>query len=150
MNRIFSLAGFLLMVVGGGLLIGYLTAPGPWYAALDKPPFNPPNWLFGPVWSLLYVLIAVAGWRIWPRDLKGRLRSLWSAQLVLNFFWPIAFFGLRSPALALVVILLLLATILAFIAQAQRCDRLAAALFLPYAAWVAFATVLNASIWWLN
>ena len=71
---------FLLLVVGGGLVIGYLTSPDDWYARLDKPPFNPPGWLFGPVWTALYVLIAVAGWRVWRRDVSGWPMKLWWPQ----------------------------------------------------------------------
>ena len=84
---------FLLLVVGGGLLIGFLTIPGPWYEALAKPSFNPPNWLFGPVWTILYVLIAIAGWRIWRRDPRGTPMKLWWLQLVLNFLWSPSFFA---------------------------------------------------------
>lgn len=141
---------FLLLVVGGGQLIGFLTIPGPWYEALAKPFFNPPNWLFGPVWTVLYVLIAIAGWRIWRRDPRGTAMKLWWLQLVLNFLWSPSFFAMQQIGLALVVVLAMLATILAFIAAAWNVDRLSAWLFVPYAAWVAFASLLNASIWWLN
>ena len=71
MNRYASLAVFIVVVFGGGLLIGLVAQPGEWYAALTKPPFNPPNWIFGPVWSILYILIAIAGWRIWEREEAG-------------------------------------------------------------------------------
>lgn len=141
---------FILLVVGGGLLIGFFTAPGPWYAALAKPSFNPPNWVFGPVWTVLYVMIAVAGWRIWERARSGSAMKLWWLQLILNFMWSPAFFAIQNVSLALAVILALLAAILGFIAAALKVDRLAALLFVPYAAWVAFASVLNASIWSLN
>ena len=113
MNRLLSLAGFLALVLGGGLVIGYLTLPGAWYAGLHKPPFNPPDWLFGPVWSLLYVLIAVAGWRIWARDRDGTAKRIWSAQLVLNFLWSPVFFGLHAPGPALAIISALLVAIAA-------------------------------------
>jgi tryptophan-rich sensory protein len=145
-----TLALFVVLVLGGGLVIGWLTAPGAWYASLAKPSFNPPNWIFGPVWSLLYVLIAIAGWRIWRRDAGGTAMKLWWAQLALNFLWSPVFFAAQQIGGAFVVILLLLATILAFIVAAWPRDRLAALLFVPYAAWVAFATALNASILSLN
>jgi tryptophan-rich sensory protein len=138
MNRWITLIGFFILTVGGGLAIGFLTAPGEWYGGLAKPAFNPPNWLFAPVWTVLYGLIAVAGWRIW-----------W-VQLGLNFLWSPTFFAAHRIGLALVVILLLLAAILAFIIMSWRQDRAAAWLFAPYAAWVAFASVLNAAIWLLN
>jgi tryptophan-rich sensory protein len=141
---------FLVLVVGGGLAIGYVTAPGEWYAGLAKPSFNPPGWVFGPVWTLLYVLIAVAGWRVWRTDAGGTSMKLWWAQLVLNFLWSPVFFATHRIGLALVIILLLLATILAFIAWSSRQDRMAAWLFAPYAAWVAFAAVLNGSIFALS
>ncbi len=150
MNRTLSLVLFLGLVLGGGLAIGVLVAPGEWYAGLAKPAFNPPNWIFGPTWAVLYILIAVAGWRVWQRDRTGWPVKLWWAQLVLNFLWTPVFFGAHQIGLALVVILLLLAAILGFIATAWRRDRIAAWLFAPYAAWVAFASALTASIFALN
>ena len=145
-----AIVPFVLLVVGGGLLIGFFTAPGPWYEALAKPSFNPPSWLFGPVWTILYVLIAVAGWRIWQRERSGAAMKLWWLQLTLNFLWSPVFFALHRIGLALVVILALLAAVLVFIAIARKVDGLAAWFFVPYAAWVAFASLLNASIWMLN
>ena len=150
MHRYLSLALFLLIVLGGGLAIGYATLPGDWYAGLAKPAFNPPNWVFAPAWSLLYICIALAGWHIWRADKSAPLKPLWIGQLILNFLWSPVFFGLRLPGPALVVILALLATILVFIARAWNRDRIAAWLFIPYAAWVAFASLLNAAIVWLN
>ena len=144
------LAIFIIAAVGIGLLIGWLTAPGEWYAGLQKPWFNPPNWLFGPVWTLLYILIAIAGWRTWLDVPRGRAMTLWWVQLALNFAWSPVFFALQAPWAALAVILLLLATILGFITISRERDVVAAWLFIPYAAWVAFATLLNASIVWLN
>ena len=138
-----ALALFLLLVAGGGLAIGFLTAPGEWYAGLAKPPFNPPNWIFGPVWTVLYVLIAVAGWRVWRKDPGGWPIRLWWGQLALNFLWSPTFFAAHRIGLALVVILLLLAMIWAFIGASWRQDRVAAWLFAPYAVWVAFASALN-------
>ena len=150
MNRYVSLILFLVLVLGGGLVLGSLNVPGGWYAGLAKPAFNPPGWIFGPVWTVLYVLIAVAGWRVWQRDRGGWPNRLWWAQLVLNFMWTPVFFAAHQLGLALVVILLLLAAILAFMATARRQDRVAAWLFAPYAAWVAFASVLNGSLYVLN
>lgn len=149
-SRRYPLVLFLLLVLGGGLIIGWLTAPDEWYAQLDKPVFNPPGWLFGPVWTALYVLIAVAGWRVWRRDSAGWPMRLWWAQLVLNFLWSPVFFAAHRIDLALAVIIALLAAILGFIAVSWRQHRAAAWLFVPYAAWVAFATVLNAAIFALN
>lgn len=150
MNRWLSLIGFLVLTIGGGLAIGIVTAPGEWYAALAKPAFNPPNWIFAPVWTVLYVLIAVAGWRAAGDGRNGWSMRLWWAQLGFNFGWSPIFFSAHQIGAALVIILLLLASILAFIALSWRQDRVAAWLFVPYAAWVAFAAALNASIWHLN
>ena len=142
---------FLLLVICGGLAIGFLVEPGNWYAALAKPSFTPPNWLFGPVWTLLYVLIAVAGWRTFERQRHGCAMKLWWTQLALNFGWSPVFFFAHQIGLALMVILWLLAVILGFIlVAASRGDRVAAGLFVPYAVWVGFASLLNASIFLLN
>lgn len=150
MQKYLSLLLFCVVVLGCGTLIGFLTLPGDWYAGLAKPPFNPPGWIFGPVWSLLYVLIAIAGWRTWRRDPSGTAMMIWTAQLVLNFLWTPVFFGARQIGAALVVIVALLAAIIAFMAAVWNADRSSGLLFLPYAAWVGFATLLNASIFWLN
>lgn len=149
MPRPLVLAAFLAIVVGGGLLIGYTIRPGAWYAALAKPPFNPPNWVFAPVWTVLYVMIAVAGARTFERD-RGTGFALWVAQLMLNFAWTPVFFGLHWMGAALMVIVAMLAAIAAFIAVRWNADRVSALLFVPYAAWVAFATLLNASLLMLN
>jgi tryptophan-rich sensory protein len=150
MNRYLLLILFLVLVLGGGIALGALTGPGDWYAGLAKPAFNSPAWVFGPVWTVLYALIAVAGWRTFERDRAGWPMKLWWIQLALNFLWTPVFFGAHQIGLALVVILVMLAAILGFIATAWRLDRVAAWLFVPYAAWVAFASILNGSIWALN
>ena len=150
MTRFIPLALFLVVTVGGGLLIGATNTPGAWYADLAKPPFTPPDWLFAPVWTVLYVAVAVAGWRIWRlSDTRGAMTAWW-LQLGLNFLWTPVFFTLQAIGWALVVILALLAAVVSFIRLAWDRDRPAALLFLPYAAWVAFATLLTASVWWLN
>jgi tryptophan-rich sensory protein len=150
MNRRLSLPLFVLPVVVGGLAIGYVTPPGDWYAQLTKPAFNPPGWIFAPMWTVLYILVAVAGWLVWQRPPSGWPMMLWWAQLVLNFLWSPTFFAAHQIGLALVVVLLLLGVIIAFIVAAWQRDRMAAWLFVPYAAWVAFASVLNAAILALN
>lgn len=144
------LAAFLVIIIGVGAVIGVSTAPGEWYASLDKPPFNPPNWVFGPIWFALYVLIAIAGWRTFLPEPKGTGMRLWYGQMLLNWLWSPTWFSLHLPWLALLVIVAILALIGAFIANRWQRDRLAAWLFVPYAAWVAFATVLNLSIAILN
>lgn len=150
MNRYVSLALFLALMIGGGGLIGANNIPGEWYQGLAKPPFNPPNWIFAPVWTLLYILIAIAGWRTWLRAPKGAAMIFWAIQLGLNFLWSPIFFSAENPALALVIILGLLAAIFAFMRLNWAVDRPSALMFAPYAAWVSFASLLNASIVWLN
>lgn len=150
MARYLPLVLFIIAVVGGGSLIGVGTAPGAWYASLEKPWFNPPNWIFGPVWTLLYLMIAIAGWRIWMRRRTGGAMTAWWVQLGLNFLWSPVFFGLQSPGWAIPIILAMLVSIVTFIWLSWNQDRLAAWLFVPYLAWVSFATLLNVSIWWLN
>lgn len=150
MLRYLTLALFLILVVGGGSLIGANNVPGEWYQSLAKPPFNPPNWIFGPVWTALYILIAIAGWRTWTRTRTGGAMAVWWVQLGLNFLWSPVFFTLQNLGLALAIVLSLLVSIVAFIALTWRDDRPSAYMFVPYAAWVAFASLLNASILVLN
>lgn len=145
-----ALIVFLVLVVGVGALIGSQTIPGPWYEALDKPFFTPPDWVFGPVWFTLYVMIAVAGWRIWMLRPGSAAMGLWGLQMLVNWLWSPVFFIAENLWLALAVIIVLLAAILAFVWAARRIDRVAALLFLPYAAWVGFATVLNLSLALMN
>ena len=141
---------FLGAVIGVGALIGITTAPGEWYAALNKPPFNPPNSVFGPVWFALYVLIAIAGWRTFLREPGGTSMKLWYGQMALNWLWSPTWFTLHWIWPAFVVIVAILALILAFIVRNWREDRVSAWLFVPYAAWVGFASLLNLSIAILN
>lgn len=151
-----ALLGAALPVIAASLLGSAATVPqiAGWYAGLAKPPFNPPNWIFGPVWTALYAMMALAVFRILriPVGAPGRRRALltYHLQLLLNLAWSFAFFGANSPLAGIAVILPLLAAILATIANFRPLDRLAANLLWPYLAWVSFATLLNASIWWLN
>ena len=129
------------------------TSVGTWYPTLAKPAFNPPNWMFAPVWTALFFMMAIAAWRVWRRDGLRNARwalMLFALQLALNLSWSIVFFGLRSIGWALVEIVVLLLAILATTLVFWQRDRVAGMLFVPYAAWVAFATVLNAAIWRLN
>jgi tryptophan-rich sensory protein len=143
--------GAFVLVVGGAALFGAHFEPGAWYEALRKPPFTPPNWVFGPAWSVLYLAIAVAGWLVWrARPRRVQALALWGAQLALNAAWSFLFFGLRRPGLALLEIGVLFAFIVATAIVFFRVRSLAGALFVPYAAWVGFAMYLNAGIWYLN
>jgi benzodiazapine receptor len=141
---------FLALTVGGGLLIGFLTRPGKWYVSLAKPWFTPPNNVFAPVWTLLYIMIAIAGERTFMRDPVGAPMTVWTVALALNFAWSPIFFRLHRPLAALFVILGLLGTIVAFIVLSWQPDTPSALLFVPYAAWVLFAVTLNGAIWRLN
>jgi tryptophan-rich sensory protein len=140
-------AGFVVAVMAAGLAVGLGFPPGDWYAGLAKPGFTPPNGWFGPIWTVLYVLIGLAGARVW---LHGGARGLWVAQMGLNLAWTPVFFGLHLPIPGLLIILALLAVILAFIRAEWRRDRVLALMFLPYAVWVGIATALNAGIVMLN
>ncbi|WP_040299616.1 TspO/MBR family protein [Agrobacterium albertimagni] len=150
MSKILSYILFIGLVVGAGLLAGLTNAPGDWYQSLEKPFFNPPAWLFGPVWTTLYVLIGVAGARIWQRAPKSAAMQLWFAQMAFNLMWSPAFFGLQNPELGLLVIVGMLVTIIAFMIKARPIDRISTLLFVPYLAWVTFAGILNLSLAWLN
>ncbi|KJF68947.1 TspO/MBR family protein [Rhizobium nepotum] len=141
---------FVVAVVAIGALIGVNNVPGEWYQSLQKPFFNPPNWIFGPVWTTLYVMIGIAGARTWIRKLMGTRMRLWFTQMVLNFLWSPIFFGMQSPTGGLVIIIPMFICIVAFITLTYSRDRISMWLFAPYAVWVAFATVLNASIVLLN
>jgi translocator protein len=135
---------------------GWLTSRGVggWFKTLRKPPFNPPDWLFGPVWTALYAAMAAAGWLAWRRGAQRadvrRSTQLYSAQLGLNVLWSGLFFALKSPLLALGEIVALWSAIAIWMRSAARIDARTRWLTVPYLAWVSFATLLNASLWWLN
>ncbi len=132
---------------------GIAFRPGAWYRRLAKPSWCPPDWLFGPVWLVLYVTVAVAGWLVWRKaGIDGAILPLavFVLQLVLNGLWSTLFFGLRRPDLAFVEIVGLWLSILATIALFHPIDATAAWILIPYAAWVGFAMLLNLSIWRLN
>lgn len=149
--RILTLGAFFLVVIGCGTLIGLIVHPDEWYAGLAKASFNPPDWVFAPVWTVLYVMIGVAGWRVWAREgWHATPMKLWIAQLALNFSWTPVFFGAHRPAAALIIVVALFAVVVAFIAAAWPRERIAAWLFVPYALWVGFATSLNGAIVMLN
>jgi tryptophan-rich sensory protein len=130
---------------------GFFTDTGSWYGNLVKPPFQPPPWLFGPVWTVLYLTIGVALW--WYHRSGRTSRRLWTViavHLVLNFLWTPLFFGLHSPGLALLDMGLLLVTYAWIVAGMRPVSPRAAYLLVPYGLWLGFASVLNASIVWLN
>ena len=150
-----GLAGFIALNAAVSALGGWATAAsvGTWYQVLHKPSFNPPDWIFAPVWSALYLMIAIAGWRVWRRAAGNEARlalTAYAVQLALNLSWSFVFFGARLIGPALAVIAALLAAILANAFLFWRLERAAGALLVPYAAWVCFATLLNAALWRLN
>lgn len=144
----------------GWILLCFATAvpaawwpPGDWYLALNKPSWHPPTWVFGPVWSTLYVMMAVSAWLVWQQGgfaHQRRALTLFLVQLVLNAAWSPLFFGLKQPGIAFAEILLLWLAILATIISFHRIHRIAAWLLVPYIAWVSFAAFLNGTLWQLN
>ena len=146
---LFYLACFL--AAGLGSLFTMISL-GTWYTALVKPSWNPPSWIFGPVWTVLYGMMAVAGWLVWRRG-GPRARTalqLFAVQLVLNVGWSAVFFGLQMPGLAFAEILALWVAIAATLRTSWRVSRPAGILLVPYLLWVSFAAVLNFAIWRLN
>jgi len=142
----------LVLCLGAGWL-GSQFQPGEWYSRLAKPSWTPPNWLFGPVWSALYVAMAVAAWLVWRQaGLRGAAAPLavFVVQLVLNAAWSWLFFGLHRPDLAFAEIALLWLAILATLVLFWRRKALAGTLILPYLAWVTYAASLNLGLWRLN
>jgi benzodiazapine receptor len=156
LRRDIGLAVLAFVVVAAASVLGQIAVfPNlGWYATLAKPPFSPPNAVFGPVWTTLYVLMAFALWRMLrlPAQTPGRGRALalFAAQLALNAAWSWMFFAAHSPLLGLINIVPQLAVILATIAAFWRVDRVAAMCLVPLAMWVGFASVLNASVWGMN
>jgi benzodiazapine receptor len=144
-----SFVAFLLLAFIAAA-IGSLAMPDTWYASLAKPPFNPPNWIFAPVWTVLYLLMAGAAWRVYLRTGVSSALVLWGAQLVANAAWSPLFFGMHSILGALVDIAVLFALVLATTLAFFRHDRIAGLMMVPYVLWVAFASVLNLAIYRLN
>ena len=144
-----ALAGFLTVTFCAPLA-GMFSLPGAWYAALNKPAWNPPAWVFGPAWTLLYTLMAIAAWLVWKRDGWRRPLSLYFVQLLLNAAWTPIFFGAHQLGWALVEIVLLWIAILLTLLAFRGVNRMAAWLMVPYLAWVSFATFLNFTLWRLN
>lgn len=146
-----ALAGWLLLTVGGGALIGVLSNGGDsaWYAALNKPPWNPPNWIFAPVWTTLYAGMGVAAWLVWHDGgwhRRGAALFLFMAQLALNFAWSPLFFNARRPDLALIDLVALWLLVALTIRAFAKVRLSAAWLLVPYLLWVTFAATLNAWI----
>ena len=143
---------FFIAFVALTAAFGAIFTPGEWYASLLKPSWNPPAAVFGPVWSLLYILMAVAAWQVWESGHELRLKALkwWFIQLILNGAWSWLFFGLQRTGWALAEMTLLMAAIIMTIILFRSARPLAAILLVPYLAWVAFAWFLNLTLWRLN
>ena len=152
-NQWIVLAALLLLCLAVGSGAGWATSQSvsDWYPTLVKPSWNPPNWLFGPVWTILYIMMAVAVWLVWktPRNTTSAM-ILFFSQLALNFAWSFLFFGARSPWLGLVGIAFLWLAVAATAFAFFQASRAAGLLMVPYLAWVSFAGLLNLAIWRLN
>lgn len=149
---ILGLIGWLVLSFAAAAIGGFFS-PGEWYAQLRKPSWNPPSWIFGPVWTVLYAMMAVAAWLVWQRGGFTRQRvalSLFVVQWVFNALWSPIFFGMQRPGLAFLDLVLLWIALMATLAAFWRVRPVAGVLLVPYAAWVTFAGALNFTIWRLN
>jgi translocator protein len=151
-SNVIALAAWLIACFAPAAL-GWLFPPGEWYASLNKPSWNPPNWIFGPVWTALYFMMAISVWLVWKRGgfaVQGKPLALFLVQLALNAAWTPLFFGLQWPGVAFAEIVLLWLSIAATLAAFYRVNQVAAWLLVPYLIWVSFAAVLNFTLWRLN
>jgi tryptophan-rich sensory protein len=154
-----SLIIFFLIIITIQVIGGLVTASSvnSWYTTIQKPSFNPPDWVFGPVWTALYIMITISGWMVWNKlegssktKLKTPQMKLYGAQLLANFLWTMLFFGLHNPLLGLIDITALLLLILLTIKSFLKVSKIAAYMLIPYSLWVAFACVLNYNLVALN
>lgn len=157
MNKISRVAIVVIICLAVGYLSGMVTRASitTWYPTLVKPSFNPPNWIFAPVWTSLYVMMGVAAGLIWnqittQKAAVTKALQFFTIQLVLNALWSYLFFGLHNLMLATIEVVLLWLMIFETYSQFAKINKTASYLMLPYLAWVSFASVLTASIWWLN
>jgi tryptophan-rich sensory protein len=157
MNKYVKILLFVVTFIAVGYLSGMATQSSvtTWFPTLIKPSFNPPSWVFAPVWSLLYTIMGVAAGLVWNRidheqEAVKKALLFFVIQLALNALWSILFFGIRNPFLAFIEIILLWLMIYETYVQFGKIDKIAGYLFIPYILWVSFAAVLNGSIWWLN
>lgn len=154
-QEVLGLVVFLVVCLAVSGIGGAITATsvGTWYQALQKPPFNPPDWIFAPVWTVLFILMGIAAWRVWRRAgfAAGRnALTVFAVQLGLNLAWSFLFFGLQRVGLALFEIIILLLAIVVNTILFWQIDRFAGALFVPYVLWSTYAMILNISLWLLN
>lgn len=155
-NKFVKFVAAILVVQLAGFVGSIFTAPaiGGWYATIQKPLFNPPNWVFAPVWTTLFLLMGIALYLVWDKGLERKevklAVSVFGVQLSLNIMWSFLFFGLQSPFLAFIEIVLLWIAILATTILFYRVSKKPGLLLVPYLLWVSFAVLLNYSIWMLN
>jgi translocator protein len=157
LNKTTKIIVLVISCLAIGFLSGQVTrdATNTWYPTIIKPSFNPPNWIFGPVWSMLYAMMGVAAGLVWAkidanREVVKKALLFFGIQLLLNALWSYLFFGLHNPMLAFIEIILLWLMIYETYSQFKKIDKIAGYLLIPYLAWVGFASILNVSIWWLN
>lgn len=156
MNNAVKLIISIVIPVAVGATAGFFTATGvdSWYQTINKPSWNPPSWIFAPVWTTLYVMMGIALYLVWKSDSSDNLKktaiSLFAVQLILNFFWSFIFFNQQQPGWALVEIIAMWVFILLTIFAFAQVSKPAAWLLVPYISWVSFATILNYTIWELN
>lgn len=155
-TRVFVFLASILVCQGAGVLGSVFTAPAipTWYAGLKKPPFNPPDWIFAPVWTTLFLLMGISLYLVWSKETLGKSKkaavAAFAIQLALNSLWSFLFFGLRAPLFGLLEIVVLWLFILLTLLLFYRLSRPAAFLLLPYLVWVSFATALNYALFALN
>lgn len=157
MNKITRILAVVVTCLAIGYFSGIVTRSSvdTWYPTLVKPSFNPPNWVFAPAWSLLYLLMGVAAGLVWDRieyekEAVKKALVFFAIQLALNALWSYLFFGLMNPLLALLEVFVLWLMIYETLLKFIKINKVAGYLLVPYLLWVSYATVLNASIWWLN
>jgi tryptophan-rich sensory protein len=157
MNKITKILLLVVLCVGVGYLSSLVSRDesDPWFDSLVKPVFNPPSWVFSPVWTALYIMMGIAGGLVWDKidtqsELVKKGLTFFGIQLALNALWSYLFFGLHNPLLALIEIVILWLMIYETFVIFSKVNKTAGYLFIPYLLWVTFATVLNGSIWWLN
>ncbi len=157
MSRIIKIVLIVVICLVVGYFSGIVTrsAITTWYPTLIKPSFNPPNWVFAPVWTLLYIMMGVAAGLVWNRidfekETVKKALQFFTIQLGLNALWSYLFFGLKNPMLAGLEIIILWLMVYETYIQFAKINKISGYLFIPYLLWVSFATVLNGSIWWLN
>ena len=156
MNNTLKLIIAIAIPVAVGGISGFFTATGvdSWYQTINKPSWNPPGWIFGPVWTTLYVMMGIALYLVWKSNasegVKKNAVTIFAIQLILNFFWSFIFFDQQQPGWALVEIIIMWIAILLTIFAFAKVNKTAAWLLVPYISWVSFATILNYTIWKLN